>query len=241
MMGSYLCVLAVAFLGAVVQTTTGFGFGIVVMAILPFFLPYTPALVVSSTLSFVQATVVCLRYRKHISFKLMLLPLCVYFVVFAVCTRLLTMTPADSMRQALGVILVVLSLYFLFFQKRIKLRANRVVGMAAGGVSGVLSGFFGMGGPPMVLYLMAATEDTLVYMATIQFQFASTGAYNLVVRALNGMITPDLFGYIGLGLVGLAGGIALGTVIFRHLSARNLKLCVYIFMIVVGIWFALGN
>ena len=151
------------------------------------------------------------------------------------------MAPAAYLKQALGVILIVLSLYFLFFSKRIKVKATPVTGTVAGSVSGVLSGFFGMGGPPMVLYLMAATDDPMIYLATSQFQFASTGAYNFIVRALNGMITIDLLGWFAVGLIGLAGGIGIGTMIFKRLSAKHLKLCVYLFMVIVGIWFALGN
>ena len=106
----------------------------------------------------------------------------------------------------LGVVLVAFSLYFLLFQKKIRLKPTVPNGVLAGTLGGVLNGLFATGGPPVVLYLSSAMQDKTAYFATIQFYFAFTNLYATIMRLANGMITAEILLYTAVGAVGCLRG-----------------------------------
>lgn len=63
------------------------------------------------------------------------------------------------LNRILGVTLIGVSLYFAFFSKRIKVRPTKPVQIITGSISGVMGGFFGMQGPPAVLYFVNSEPD----------------------------------------------------------------------------------
>ena len=142
---------------------------------------------------------------------------------------------ADVFRILLGSVLVILSIYFLFFNKRIRIKPTPINGVIAGTISGVLNGLFSTGGPPAVLYLTSATPDNITYFATIQFYFCLTNLFATTVRSIKGLITVDLLIYAGVGILGCIAGDFLGRKIFDKLDAQKLKYIIYIGMIISGV------
>ena len=65
-----------------------------------------------------------------------------------------------------------LSISFLLFSQKLRLKASVPGGIAIGTVGGVLSGLFSTGGPPVVLYLSSIVSNKYIYFATIQGYFA---------------------------------------------------------------------
>jgi uncharacterized membrane protein YfcA len=135
----------------------------------------------------------------------------------------------------LGSVLVVLSIYFLFFNKKIKIKRTIPNGIVAGTLGGALNGLFSTGGPPAVLYLTSATPNNITYFATIQFYFCLTNIYATANRAINGLITTDLLIYAGVGILGCIAGDFFGRKIFDKLDAQKLKYIIYIGMIISGV------
>ena len=135
----------------------------------------------------------------------------------------------------LGVVLIFLSIYFLFFSKRIKIKPTFANGLVAGGVSGMLTGLFSTGGPPIVLFLMNALEGNTVYFASTQFFFGLTGIYSTIVRAVNGIITPAVITYSVVGFGATLIGNLCGKLVFDKLPAQKLKQIIYFCMIASGI------
>lgn len=135
----------------------------------------------------------------------------------------------------LGIVLILLSLYFLFFDKRINIRPTMPNGIFSGALGGTLGGLFSTGGPPAVLYLTHATPDNATYFATIQFYFAVTNVYSTVHRAVNGFITREVLVLAAIGLIGCILGNLVGKLVFDPLDAKKLKLIIYLGMIVSGL------
>ena len=63
------------------------------------------------------------------------------------------------MEKILGIMLLVLSVYFLFFKGKIKLPSDPQYGFLAGLIGGITNGLFGAGGPPVVIYRLGATAS----------------------------------------------------------------------------------
>ena len=135
----------------------------------------------------------------------------------------------------LGSVLVLLSLYFLFFSQKIHLKASTPVGIAIGTTGGILSGLFSTGGPPVVLYLSGIIADKDIYFATIQGYFAITDLYGVGTRVFSGIITWQVLLLAAIGWIGSLTGNILGGLVFEKLNAQRLKQIIYIGMIISGI------
>ena len=222
--------------GGFIQRVTGFGLGIFVMLFLPhLFEKHTEAAAISTLFSCVASSYNAIRYRKSIPLKTVLPVLITALIVIPFAVKFAVYVSANIFDILLGSVLILLSLYFLFFSKRIKLKPTVVNGCIAGSLSGALTGLFSTGGPPIVLYLTNATNDPMVYLAATQFFFAVTGIYATATRAISGVLTWELLLYAAIGMVGCMTGNLLGKFVFDKLNADRLKKVIYLAMIVSGI------
>ena len=210
-----------------VQRVSGFGLGIFAMLFLPHFLPdHTAAATIVGICSVVTSTMNAVKYRKDINYKVVSIPLAVYFS--AKVSR-------GLFEILLGAVLIALSIYFLFFNKSVKLKESPLGGAIAGTLGGVLNGLFSTGGPPVVLYLANVSASNAAYFAGIQFYFSLTNIYATVMRAAGGLITLDVLLLSLFGLFGCVVGDLLGKRVFEKLDGEKLKKVIYIGMIVSGI------
>ena len=181
-----IAILLLAAGASFIQRTIGFGFGIFIMTALPFLMPsYAEAVTLSGLLSLTSATVVMAQYIKYVNWK-RFLPIIVAFTIFStVAIYLLDRIEGPSMRIILGIMLIVLSLYFSFFKEKIQKIIRPTAGwqLGAGSLSGVMGGLFGMQGPPVVLYLIASEPDKDRYMGMIQTYAVATNITMVIGRA----------------------------------------------------------
>ena len=232
----FLYIILVGFGAAFVQRVSGFGLGIFAMMFLPHFLPsHTAAATISCLFSCYTTTFNSIRYRKNVAYKTAIPMLAAALISIPIAVYFAAKVSAKIFEILLGSVLVVLSIYFLFFNKKIKIKPTIPNGIIAGTLGGALNGLFSTGGPPAVLYLTNATPDNATYFATIQFYFCLTNIYATANRAIGGLITVDLLIYAGVGILGCIAGDFLGRKIFDKLDAQKLKYIIYIGMIISGV------
>ena len=232
----YLLIVLVCLGGSFVQRVSGFGFGIFVMLFFPYLLASSPAAAaVSSILSGIISLYNAIRQRKHLQIKLVIPMLCAAMITIPLAISLSKYAPETVMKPLLGIVLILLSIYFLFFSTRIHIRPTAANSFAAGALSGTLGGLFSTGGPPAVLFLLHATNDKVVYFATIQTYFGLTNTYSTVVRIINGIITREILTSVMIGLIGCLIGNRIGSWAFDKLDGEKLKKVIYAGMIVSGI------
>lgn len=218
-----------------VQRTTGFGFGIFIMTMLPFLMPsYGEATALSGLLALTTSLIAAWKYRRLITWKRLIPILSVFLVVSSASICLLTRIHDDMLRRILGVILIIVSIYFAFFSKRIRFGTTLPYQIGAGTVSGLMGGFFGMHGPPAVLYFISSEPDKEHYMGMIQTYFVITNAMMTLVRASNGFVTAAvgksyLFCLAAVGIGAFAGGWA-----FRHIPGKIFPYVVYSYIGISG-------
>ena len=219
-----------------VQRVTGFGLGIFSMLFMPHFLPtHTMSASISNLFSCGTSTYNAFRYRKSIPFKTVLPPMLAAAVTIPVAVRFTARISAGLFETILGIVLIVLSLYFLFLDERIRFKPTVPSGLAAGAVSGTLNGLFSTGGPPMVLYMTHAAPDKETYFSGIQFYFCFTNIYAVLFRILNRTVDGLTLLYTLAGFAGCMAGNFLGSLVFSKLNDKRLKQIVYLAMIVSGI------
>ena len=229
---------AVVFLAPVVagliQAVTGFGSGIFMMVFFPMLFPILGASAISSAISLAGTCTLSWHYRKKIQWKLTLIPAIVYILVSSGAIILAPYLPTDILKKVFGVFLMLLSVYFLVFSSKLKIKATLLSATICGSLAGVLGGLFGIGGPPMVIFFLAALDDKEEYLGTIQFHFFITGLYMLAFRIYQGIFTMDMIPYTLLGMVGMMIGKKLGTKVVDRINADTMKKLVYAFLGVSG-------
>lgn len=225
--------------GSFVQTATGFGCAIIIMSMWPMLLPVpeTTQLLLFGTL--VQSGYVAFKFRRHINFKIVTVPL--ILALAGTCLGITLLLNADNTTavRVIGIMLIVLAVYFLVFNKRISIPENIWTASMAGAVSGVLSGFFNIAGPPIVLYYSAAAKDKEEYTGTVQFLFAAMVAFKMVFLGVKRGLSEMVLTHAPFVIAGSTLGMILGLRLFSKLSTVTIKKMVYILMIVAGIWYIL--
>lgn len=132
-----------------VQRTTGFGFGIFIMTMLPSIMPsYGEATTLSGILAMTTSLIIVIQKYKYITWR-RLLPILFTFIIISIgAIFVLRRMEYHILNILLGITLIIVSIYFAFFSKRIKVKTTLPVQVTAGTLSGLMGGFFGMQGPP---------------------------------------------------------------------------------------------
>lgn len=235
-------VLLPAIVAGLIQSTTGFGAGIFMMLFFPMFLPMIQCSALSGAIGLISNAKLTLQYRRHAHPRLLLLPAGFYIVCNTLCIWYSTKIDLSAFKPYFGLFLLVLGLYFLFFAQRIHLKGGVLSAAVCAGLSGAASGFFGIGGPPMVLYFLALLgDDKYGYLGTIQMFFLLTGIQGVATRAIAGIYTPELLALVPAGMVGIMLGNLVGTKIVQRLRVDRLRLLIYSFLCLAGLATFLTN
>ena len=116
---AYIALLAAG--ASFVQRTTGFGFGIFIMTVLPFLMPsYGEATALSGLLALTTSSFIVISMWKKIVWKRLVPILITFICVSAVAICFVTRIEGRMMRMILGIMLICISLYFSFFKDRIR-------------------------------------------------------------------------------------------------------------------------
>ena len=232
----YITLLAAG--ASFVQRTIGFGFGIFIMTALPFLMPsYGEAVTLSGLLSLTSATVVMLKYIKYVTWQRLLPMVAAFFLFSTIAICLLDRIEGQSMRIFLGIMLIIISIYFTFFKEKLQMiiRPTKRWQLGTGSVSGIMGGLFGMHGPPVVLYLISSEPDKDHYMGMIQTYAVITNITMIIVRAISGYVTPAVGTTYLYGLSGLAIGIIAGNWAYSRIPNRLFTYIVYAYICISGI------
>jgi uncharacterized membrane protein YfcA len=226
-----------AIIASFIQRVSGFGFGIFVMMFFPFFLPsYGESVMLSGLLAGSTALMIAIRNRKYIRWRLMGLVTFSNVLFSFVATEYMRSLSNDVLKQCLGVVLILISLYFLFGEGRMgRIFKSNPAQVTIGSVSGVMGGMFAMPGPPLVLYCISTLEDKREYVTTLQAFSVVFNLFYTTFRLKVGFYSDDTWLWWVIGLVGTMIGSSLGSRCFELISNRTLKLIVYVMMIISGI------
>lgn len=230
-------VFILTIIASFIQRVSGFGFGIFVMMFFPFFLPsYGDSVMLSGLLAGSTALMIAVRYWQYIRWNLMGRVVLFNVVASYLATEYMNSLGNDTMKQCLGVVLILIALYFLFGEGKMgRVFKSKLAQVTIGSISGVMGGMFAMPGPPLVLYCISTIEDKREYVTTLQaFSVVMNLCYTLF-RFKAGYYSEDTWLWWLIGLVGAIIGSSVGTRCFERISNRTLKYIVYVMMIVSGI------
>ena len=234
---SFLLIFLLAIMASFIQRVTGFGFGIFVMMFFPFFLPsYGESVTLSGLLAGSTALLIVVRNFKYIRWRIM--GLVVLFNVLAsfVAIEFMSSLGNVTMKRCLGVMLVLIALYFLLGEEKLNMLFRSKPAQAViGSISGVMGGMFAMPGPPVVLYCIGVIEEKRSYLVTLQAFSVIFNIFYTFFRARVGFFGDSMLCWWAVGFIGLLIGAWLGSVCFECIGRHTLKKLVYLMMIVSGV------
>jgi uncharacterized membrane protein YfcA len=176
-----------------------------------------------------------IQYRKWIRPKLIAIPLVAYLIANAIGVNAAKASDVSKLKAIFGIFLIVMALYFIFIAKKIHIRGSWKSAIVCGGLSGFLAGMFGIGGPPMALYMLAVTEDNKhMYIANIMTVFVMGCISSFIIRLTSGIFTVDMFPLVLPGVVGVWLGKQIGVRILDRINIETVRKCVYGFLIFSG-------
>jgi uncharacterized membrane protein YfcA len=234
MIYSLLTALIGVFGAAMLRGFTGFGFGLAGVPLLSLALP--PRQVVP--------LVVVLQVAVGLAGLRDAAKLCDWRAVGALLPGLLCGIPVGLMiltalapnpvRLAIGGIIL---LSVLLIQSGARLPPNpswRVSG-AVGMVSGIISGLASMGGPPVVVYLMAMGHTAVRMRATTIVYFMLSGMVSMLPMLWRGLITRETLIWAVATLPALLIGSRAGTWAFHRARPIHHKLTALVTLSVLGV------
>ncbi len=206
--------LLIAVLGvlaaSVLRGFTGFGFGLAAVPLLTLALPPTKVVPFVTVLQ-VLVGLSGLRTAWRITDWRAVLGLAPGLVLgIPVGLLILTEVPANGVRLAIG-LLIALSVVVLWRRVLLPRRPSRLVTLAAGLVSGVMNGLASMGGPPVVVYLMALSHGAAVVRASSIVYFLFAAVVTAIPMAARGLVDREVLVWSVASIPVMLVGSALGT------------------------------
>lgn len=211
------------FVASVLRGFTGFGFGLAAVPLLTLALPPTRVVPFVTVLQVVVG-LSGLRDAWRIADWRAVLGLAPGLVLgVPIGLVALTQVPPNGVRLVIG-LLIALSVVVLWRRMRLPPRPSRGVTLAAGLMSGMMNGLGSMGGPPVVVYLLALSRDAAVVRASSIIYFLFAAVVTAIPMALNGLVDREIMLWSAASIPVLVVGSALGGWAFDHAPPRYHRL-----------------
>ena len=229
----------IVFLSAVAQSTAGFGYALFATAPLLWLgIPLPNVIVLVTTCSLMQSTLGARRLRAHVPWRLVLTGTAVRLVgvvVGLLLLRRLVSLDRDTVRLVIGSVLCLLVIVQLLVRPRPVERVHPGWTAPAFLTSGLLAGFCAMGGPPLVLWLMAHDWSTQKTRGLLFAAFAISIPFQITFMALTfgtTVLRTVVLGIAYLPLVYL--GARIGMPLGDRMSRRKLRALAYSILLFIG-------
>ncbi len=234
MVFTLIALFCIAVAGSFLQTVIGFGFPVLAMIFLPALFPFSTAVALCQVIAMASTTFLSIRFFRYIEWKILAPLLLVSLITGAIVTVSSLQLPQESLQIILGTSLVVISIFTVRFSERITVRPTLANGMALGVIGGTGNGFFGIGGPPVAIYLLSAQLEKRSYLSTIQCYFLLSNISTIIIRTGYGALHWSDTPLIITGWTGIAAGTFFGLKLFNRIPHAQLKKLVYGFVGVSG-------
>jgi len=224
----YAATGAVLLVAQIIYVVFGFGSGLIAVGTLALLFPEIRDVVVLLLLVNLPAEAsVAFAARREIRWRSAVGLLAGIVPGVTVGTHVLKVASPVLVLTALGGFLVLVSLVFLRLPNGARVHWPRWITPPTGFVSGVLTGLFGTGGPPLIIFYHLSDLPKSVFRGTLMAIFLVMTLLRVVNYAAQGLLTaPRLWSGVALLPVALVGAwigqrihIRLSEPVFRRLVA----------------------
>jgi hypothetical protein len=197
---------------------SGFGFGLVAMALLPLLIGIKLANAFVSFCTLTIFTSLTIPLRKHIVWKTLLPLLAGTALGVPIGVYGLVNLPEGLLLKILAGFILSYVVFALLTQNSNHFRMNPRWGYLAGFAGGIISGALSAGGPPVIMYCDSMNLGKKGFKATLQAYFVLMILYKIPLFYLTGLLTPELWRTLLYYSPFVAAGTVGGVLLFRRLS-----------------------
>ncbi|HEY2587082.1 MAG TPA: sulfite exporter TauE/SafE family protein [Tepidisphaeraceae bacterium] len=228
-------VVFVMFLATLIRSTVGFGEGLVAVPLLALRVPIAIAAPLAVLVSVLVAGVIVVQDHRKIEIRSAAGLIVSAMVGIPFGLFLLASVNDHVVKMALGVIIIVFSVYSLNAKTMVHLERDRWGWLlACGFCSGVLGGAYGMNGPPLAVYGALRRWSPQHFRATLQGYFFPASLMGLLGYGVLGIWERTVTRYCLLSLPGILAAVLIGRALNHRLRGHLFFRFVYAGLIVIG-------
>lgn len=221
-------------LAGVIRGITGFG-GALVMSP-PFALLLGPlvAVPVILLLEGIVAMPMLVQLRRQVRWRVIGPIIAAAYVTMPIGTWILVSADPLLMRRVIAAVVIVFSLVLLLGW-RYAGRQRLATGLGLGAVSGTMLGATSLGGPPVILYLLAGPDPVETTRANLTYYLGALCLAGLALLWLNGVLGASALWLTAALAPGYYLGMVLGIRLFSRFNDTRFRQFTLVFMLVVAI------
>lgn len=235
-------ILIISFMASLVRSTLGFGESLIAVPLFLLFLPVEIAVPLSVMLSVIIAVVVVIQDHTKIDFNSAKWLIFYAIPGIPIGIAVLIFGSEFLIKIALGVLIILYSLYSLFVKSSKTLKKDNMGWLfACGFLSGILGGAYGLNGPPLVVYGNMRKWSAQHFRATLQAYFLVASLIGLSGYYAKGFITSQVYEYFVISLPAAIPAIFLGRYLNHQLKDGFFFKYVYWGLIILSIILILSS
>jgi uncharacterized membrane protein YfcA len=228
-MGEVWTIGCIIGLAALVQSLTGFGFALVAVSLLPMLMDLQAAVPLIVMTSLLANLLLCWYYRKSLDWVAILRLLIAALITIPVGILGLQYVPEHLALRLLGLCVLLYVIYDGLKFSLPELTSPRWA-YAFGAISGVLTGAFNTGGPPVVIYANCNRWSPEQFKSNMPGVFAVSSVIAVVGHYWQGNLTAHLFQSALYSVPFFAGGLGVGIFISRWINAQGFRQMVLVLL-----------
>jgi uncharacterized protein len=230
-----IVLLLFIFLGVFSQTVSGFGLGLIVMPVMSAVVGLDQARPLMVLIAVSMQVAMMIRSRQALSLRTVGvmslmgfagLPLGVWLGESGWFSEPVLLT-------VLAVLVIMYALYALFAPRVPELKTDRAMGPFAF-TSGVLSGAYNVGGPPIVLYADARRWSADEMRSNLQGFFMLKGLILIVAHTVAGNFTPAVWTSFVWSIPAMGIGLGAGFAMYGRINEHRFRQIVQVLLVAIG-------
>jgi uncharacterized membrane protein YfcA len=226
--------LLIVFLGIFTQSLTGFGSGLVIMALLPDLVGVrtsTPLVVlVTGTLE----ALLLIRYRASFKFSAIWRLMTASIIGIPIGVWALRSLNEGVLLTLLGILMAGYALYALSNMRLPKLE-QPIWGYALGFLAGLFGGAYSVGGPPAIIYGSCRRWEPTEFKSNLQGFFLVNDVLAILSHGAAGNLTPTVWKLYAMAVPVVLVGIAAGSLLDHFISPHIFRKIVLTLLVVMGL------
>jgi uncharacterized membrane protein YfcA len=231
--GLGLLVAGIVAAAGIMRGITGFGGAMLMTPPLSILLGPAAAVAISLSLEAVAALVMVPAVYKDLPLKqlaLLIVPAC---VAIPFGTQVLIGLDPTLARQMIAAVVVLSSLAMLLGLRHTREAAGSV-SVGIGALAGVLTGATGIGGPPVILFLLSGPSPARSARAILTVFISATALVGVIALLAGGAVTMALLVWSAVLAVCYLAAVWIGMKVFGRLSDRGVRTIALCLMLFVG-------
>lgn len=222
-----LQIAAIIFFSAFAKSLSGFGFALVAMSLLPKLYSLSITVPLVALLQLLTSVIILFYYWRDFKLKIVTQLITPSIIGVPLGVYALKQINENIMLGTLGVGLVAYALYTWFSPRLPEIQSTKWA-YFFGFLSGVFTGAYNLGGPPIVIYANCCRWKPEEFKSNITGVFLFNQSIAAINHGINQNLTPEVWQIFSIGLIPMLLGTLMGILIskkfFNKTMFKNLVL-----------------